>query len=173
MTKFTAEQIEYLEKKIVFLDSENVKRGFSVEGSVEGNVEGSVRGYVGGNIWGSVKGYVWGDVWGNVEGSIGKTGETTCTQTPDITPEAVERLSPYAVDGGCDAYGQMGPDTSGDYVSLTDYDTLAARLAECEARLLEVEAALAATVQREADTTARYDAKLSQCEARLLGEKDD
>jgi hypothetical protein len=39
-----------------------------------------------------------------------------------------QRLRPYAIDGGCDAYGQMEDDPSGDYVRYEDYEALAARL---------------------------------------------
>jgi hypothetical protein len=49
---------------------------------------------------------------------------------PDTTPAAVERLSPYAVDGGCDAYGQMEQDDIGDYVTYEDYAALSAQLTE-------------------------------------------
>lgn len=62
MTKFTAQQIEYLESHIEFLDAEDVERGFSVLGSVGGNVWGDVKG----DVWGDVKGSVLGDVEGNV-----------------------------------------------------------------------------------------------------------
>ena len=65
MTQFTKDQIEYLEKKIAFLDITNPEDGFSVKGDVFGSVLGSV--------WGSVEGNVWGDVLG----SVGKAGETT------------------------------------------------------------------------------------------------
>jgi hypothetical protein len=87
MTKFTADQIEYLKSRIVFLDAENVKRGFSVvgnvDGSVWGNVDGnvfgsvlgSIGGYVGGSVLGSIGGYVGGDVEGDVWGSVGKAGK--------------------------------------------------------------------------------------------------
>lgn len=53
----------------------------------------------------------------------------------DISPEAVERFSPFAVDGGCDAYGEMEPDENGDFVSLEDYRAQAARIIELEAQL--------------------------------------
>jgi hypothetical protein len=42
------------------------------------------------------------------------------------TKDAVERLSPYAIDGGRDAYGAMEADTFGDYVAWEDYLALAA-----------------------------------------------
>ena len=38
-----------------------------------------------------------------------------------MTDELIERLSPYAVDGGFDAYGQMEADEFGDYVRFEDY----------------------------------------------------
>ena len=41
--------------------------------------------------------------------------------TDASTTGAVERLAPYAVDGGCDAYGQMESDPFGDYVRFEDY----------------------------------------------------
>lgn len=50
----------------------------------------------------------------------------------DTSPESVERLSPYAVDGGCDAYGEMESDGVGDYVKYEDYEALSARVAELE-----------------------------------------
>ena len=46
----------------------------------------------------------------------------------DTSPNAVERLSPCAVDGGCDAYGQMEEDHIGDYVTYEDYAALSAQL---------------------------------------------
>jgi hypothetical protein len=55
------------------------------------------------------------------------------TDTPDLTPEAVERLGPYAVDGGCDAYGAMEHDPHGDYVRYEDYQALAAENARLNA----------------------------------------
>jgi len=65
MTKFTAEQLEYLEEFIEFTDD-----GFNVKGSVEGNVKGDVEGSVWGSVKGSVLGNVKGNVWGYVEGSV-------------------------------------------------------------------------------------------------------
>lgn len=41
--------------------------------------------------------------------------------------DAVERFSPFAVDGGCDAYGDMEDDTQGDWVRYEDYEALTAR----------------------------------------------
>ena len=79
MTKFTDEQIKYLETKITFLDEGDVKKGFSVEGDVEGSVWGNVGGSVEGDVLGNVGGSVEGDVFGSVEGSVWaggiKTGE--------------------------------------------------------------------------------------------------
>lgn len=60
----------------------------------------------------------------------------------DISKEAVERMSPYAVDGGCDAYGQMEPDPFGDYVSFEAYESLRAELDRSEARVATLEGAL-------------------------------
>ncbi|WP_028955890.1 hypothetical protein [Sulfitobacter sp. 20_GPM-1509m] len=57
------------------------------------------------------------------------------TQEPNTTPEGVERLSPYAIDGGCDAYGSMEHDDHGDYVSYEDYCVLSARVAELDKAL--------------------------------------
>ena len=42
------------------------------------------------------------------------------------TSTEVQRVSPYAVDGGCDAYGQMEDDAYGEYVHFTDYAALSA-----------------------------------------------
>lgn len=50
------------------------------------------------------------------------------------TREEVERLAPYAVDGGCDAYGQMEHDPFGDYVSFEAYEALRDRAEAAEAR---------------------------------------
>ena len=38
-----------------------------------------------------------------------------------MTDKLIERLSPYAVDGGFDAYGQMEADEFGDYVRFEGY----------------------------------------------------
>ena len=37
--------------------------------------------------------------------------------------DKINRFSPYAVDGGHDAYGDMEPDEFGDYVNFEDYVT--------------------------------------------------
>ena len=74
MTKFTDEQIKYLETKITFLDEGDVKKGFSVLGSVEGNVWGDVKGSVLGSVWGSVEGDVEGSVKGSVKGNVKGSG---------------------------------------------------------------------------------------------------
>ena len=72
--KFTAEQIEYLERVIEMqgLDITKVKTHIKgdVEGSVWGNLKGSVEGYVGGNVGSDVEGNVGGDVEGNVSGNV-------------------------------------------------------------------------------------------------------
>lgn len=44
------------------------------------------------------------------------------------TLDGLQRFSPYAVDGGCDAYGQMEDDDLGDYVSYEDHAAEVARL---------------------------------------------
>jgi len=62
MTQFTKKEIEYLEKRVKFLDEADPEGGFSVWGDVKGNVEGSVGGDVGGSVGGSVVGDVVGDV---------------------------------------------------------------------------------------------------------------
>lgn len=58
--------------------------------------------------------------------------------TDASTTWAVERLAPYAVDGGCDAYGQMESDPFGDYVSYEAYQAL---VAERDAAIKRAEAA--------------------------------
>lgn len=58
------------------------------------------------------------------------------TTMTDTSQESVERFSPYAVDGGCDAYGQMEQDDFGDWVRFEDYTALSARLAEAQMQLL-------------------------------------
>lgn len=58
--------------------------------------------------------------------------------TDASTTGAVERLAPYAVDGGCDAYGQMESDPFGDYVSYEAYQAL---VAERDAAIQRAEAA--------------------------------
>lgn len=79
MTKFTDEQIKYLETKIEFLDEGNVEKGFNVRGnvwgSVWGSVEGNVEGCVEGDVWGDIRGSVRGNVWRSVEGNGIQTGE--------------------------------------------------------------------------------------------------
>ena len=63
--------------------------------------------------------------------------------TPPAPQTAVPellRFSPYAIDGGHDAYGAMEEDAHGDYVNLSDYQTLAAD----NIRILAANAALAA-----------------------------
>ncbi|QDP60517.1 MAG: hypothetical protein Unbinned338contig1000_10 [Prokaryotic dsDNA virus sp.] len=40
----------------------------------------------------------------------------------DTDKNALQRFSPYAVDGGCDAYGQMEEDDHGDYYNREDVD---------------------------------------------------
>jgi len=51
------------------------------------------------------------------------------TETAKNTATSLQRFSPYAVDGGCDAYGQMEEDDHGDYYNREDCDAaLAAAL---------------------------------------------
>ena len=57
----------------------------------------------------------------------------------DTTPAAVERLSPYAVDGGSDAYGQMEEDPYGDYVTHEAYAALSAQLEDAAATADDME----------------------------------
>ena len=54
--------------------------------------------------------------------------------TDTTNTAAVERLSPYAVDGGADAYGQMEEDSQGDYVTYEDYAALSAQLTAANQR---------------------------------------
>lgn len=42
--------------------------------------------------------------------------------------KTLQRFSPYAVDGGCDAYGQMEEDDHGDYYNREDVDVTIAEL---------------------------------------------
>jgi hypothetical protein len=65
MTKFTEEQIKYLEEVIVFTENGMSVKDF--KGNVWGDVEGSVLGDVWGDVWGDVKGYVGGHVRGDVK----------------------------------------------------------------------------------------------------------
>jgi hypothetical protein len=60
------------------------------------------------------------------------------------TKDAVERLSPYAIDGGRDAYGAMEADTFGDYVAWEDYLALAAERDAARAEVARLQEALAA-----------------------------
>ena len=55
------------------------------------------------------------------------------TETAKNTATSLQRFSPYAVDGGCDAYGQMEEDDQGDYYNREDCDAaLAAAIAREE-----------------------------------------
>lgn len=51
----------------------------------------------------------------------------------------IQKYSPYAVDGGADAYGQMEQDDSGDWVSFEDHQ---ARVDAPEAKLAKAVEAL-------------------------------
>ena len=78
MSKFTDEQIKFLEQaielktvdgKIRIRNVYNDIDGF-VLGNVRADVRGNVGGSVGGNVEGSVEGSVGGNVWGKVYGTI-------------------------------------------------------------------------------------------------------
>lgn len=59
--------------------------------------------------------------------------------TEDIDmSDAITRFSPFAVGGGCDAYGDMEDDTHGDWVRYEDYEALTARAAAAEMALAKV-----------------------------------
>jgi len=62
--KFTAEQIEYLER-VIDMDGLDITQ---VKTHIKGNVLGNVLGDVGGNVEGDVEGFVEGFVWGTVKG---------------------------------------------------------------------------------------------------------
>jgi len=62
--KFTAEQIEYLER-VIDMDGLDITQ---VKTHIKGNVLGNVLGDVGGNVEGDVEGFVKGDVWRTVNG---------------------------------------------------------------------------------------------------------
>jgi hypothetical protein len=76
----------------------------------------------------------------------------------DTTPAAVVRLSPYAINGGRDAFAEMETDPHGDYVTHEAYAVLAAKLTTCSGnakkyghRCVELEAQLeAANAERDA-----------------------
>lgn len=53
-----------------------------------------------------------------------------------MTAPTLQRFSPYAVDGGCDAYGQMEEDEFGDYYNREDAD---AALDAAQARIAALE----------------------------------
>ena len=53
---------------------------------------------------------------------------------------SIQRFSPYAVDGGADAYGQMEEDDHGDYVNFEDHQASVAAALEAAAELLGSEA---------------------------------
>jgi len=58
-----------------------------------------------------------------------------------MTARYLQRFSPYAVDGGCDAYGSMEEDDFGDYYKAEDVDAEIARLREALDRSQRFEAA--------------------------------
>jgi outer membrane lipoprotein SlyB len=66
--KFTAEQLEYLERNIDMDDLGIIEVRTNIQGIVWGDV-GDVRGSVFGNVRRDVKGEVWGDV-GDVLGHV-------------------------------------------------------------------------------------------------------
>jgi len=53
--------------------------------------------------------------------------------TQDTTPAGVERLSPYAINGGRDAFAEMETDPQGDYVTYDAYAALSAQLEDAVA----------------------------------------
>ena len=65
-------------------------------------------------------------------------------------PEQITRFSPYAVDGGADAYGQMEEDIHGDYVNFEDHAAMLATLSAENATLrAEIYAQIEAMPRRE------------------------
>ena len=72
MTKFTKEQLEYLETNVEMCEDRlgiNVIRG-DIYSYVGGNIHGNISGNVGGIIYGDISGNVGGNVLGDVEGNI-------------------------------------------------------------------------------------------------------
>lgn len=68
------------------------------------------------------------------------TTEASMTNpTPGVNAEAVERLSPYVLDGGRDAYGQMEYDPIGDYVTFDAYEAMRERAEAAERRRREAQ----------------------------------
>jgi len=63
--------------------------------------------------------------------------------TQDTTPAAVERLSPYAINGGRDAFAEMETDPQGDYVTYDAYAALSAQLEAANARAYSLAYAIA------------------------------
>ena len=68
--KFTAEQIQYLERNIEMDGLEIMRVGTNIKGNVCGSVYGDVEGSVGGSVYKDVEGTIGGDVYRNVFGDI-------------------------------------------------------------------------------------------------------
>ena len=75
MSKFTDEQIKFLEQAVTLITLPGGKLSIgSVNGSVLDGVNGSVFGKIGGEVYGIVEGNVWGNINGNVGSVNGDVG---------------------------------------------------------------------------------------------------